>query len=99
MSSESGLMGGWSLWNFTLSPEAKKVFEHTVGLLRGVNYTPLAFATQVVDGLNYCFLCKGQVVVPEQPQFAVLIYVWAPPGGEPHITHIKRINPGRICGP
>ncbi|NJL29789.1 MAG: hypothetical protein HC897_18805 [Thermoanaerobaculia bacterium] len=94
MSSESGLVGAWSLWNFTLSSEAKSVFAKTAGKLMGVDYTALAFATQVVAGLNYCFLCEAKVVAPGQPQFAALIYVYAPPSGEPHITEIRRINPG-----
>jgi hypothetical protein len=93
MSSESQLLGGWSSFNFTLSPKAKGVFDQTVKPLMGVDYTPLAFATQVVSGLNYCFLCEGKVVVPGQPEFAALIYVYAPLKGEPHIKSIDRINP------
>ena len=94
MASYSDLLGAWSSWNFTLSAAAKDVFDQTVGKLVGVQYTPLAFATQVVNGLNYCFLCEVQVVGPENPQFVAMIYVYAPANGEPHITHITRINPG-----
>ena len=94
MSSASDRVGGWSDFNFTVSPEARKVFDQTMKHLVGVKYTALAFATQVVSGLNYCFLCEGQVVTPGQPEFAALIYVYAPLKGDPHITRIERINPG-----
>ena len=93
MSSTSGLFGGWGDFSFTITPEAKKVFDQALKGLVGVNYTPLAFATQVVKGLNYCFLCEGKVVTPGLPEFAALIYVYAPLEGPPHITGIKRINP------
>jgi hypothetical protein len=93
MSSES-VVGGWSSFTTPLSPEAKSVFDQTVGKLRGVVYTPLAFAVQVVAGLNYCFLTGGQVVVPGGPQFVALTYVYAPlHGEEPYITDIKRLKP------
>jgi hypothetical protein len=94
MSETSGLPGGWGDFSFTITPEAKNVFDQALKGLTGVKYTPLAFATQVVAGLNYCFLCEGQVVYPGNPEFAALIYVYAPhSGGDPHITGIKRINP------
>lgn len=93
MAGTGSMAGGWSSFSFTITPEAKKVFEQALKGLVGVRYTPLAFATQVVAGLNYCFLCEGQVVSPENPEFAALIYIYAPPGGDPHITGITRINP------
>jgi hypothetical protein len=92
MSSTSELVGAWSEFNFTIHSEAKKVFDKAVALY-GAKYTALAVATQVVNGTNYCFLCEGQLVIPEQPQFAALVYVYKPLKGEPHITGIKRINP------
>jgi hypothetical protein len=94
MSVTTGLgVGAWGGISFTITPEAKNVFDQSVKDLRGVQYTPLAFAIQVVNGLNYCFLCGGKVVSPETTEFAALIYVYAPPEGDPHITGITRINP------
>jgi len=93
MSNEGHVLGGWSSFNFNITPEAKNVFDQALKGLVGVKYTPLAFATQVVAGLNYCFLTEGQVVIPENPQFAALIHIYAPPGGQPHLTGMTRINP------
>jgi hypothetical protein len=88
-------IGGWSGFNFNLTPDAKKVFDKAVTLV-GVRYTPLAFAHQMVKETSLCYLVKGAIVVPGNPEFAALIYVYQPPQGEPHITAINRINPGQL---
>jgi hypothetical protein len=93
MSNTSVVPGGWSDFSFTITPEAKKVLDEALHGLTGVQYTPLAFAIQVVNGLNYCFICGGHIVSPGGAEFVALIYVYAPPGGAPHITGIKRLNP------
>jgi hypothetical protein len=93
MADTGQMVGAWSSFSFTITPEAKKVFDQAFKGFVGVKYTPLAFATQVVAGLNYCFLCQGQVVSPGNPEFAALVYIYAPPGGDPHITGITRISP------
>ena len=94
MSDTSGLgAGAWNSFSFTITPEAKNVFDQALKGLTGAQYTPLAFAIQVVNGLNYCFLCEGHIVYPGMPEFAALVYVYTPREGAPHITSIARINP------
>lgn len=85
--------GGWTAWNFTVSDEAMKVFKKALDGFVGVHYTPLAFATQVVSGTNYAFLCKGKAVYPNAPETANIVYVYQPLKGDPHITHITQIVP------
>lgn len=87
------VLGGWSGFNFNLSAEAHNVFKAALEGFTGVSYTPLAVATQVVAGTNYCYLCKGEVIVPGLPQIAALVYIYQPLEGAPHITEISRINP------
>ena len=58
----SNLPDGWSNFDFTLTPEAKHVFESAIPGLVGVKYTPFAFATQVVAGTHYSFLCEAESV-------------------------------------
>lgn len=89
------LVGGWTNFNFTLTDKAKKVFALAFKGFVGVDYTPLAFATQVVAGTNWCFLAKGVVVYPGAPQMAALIYIYEPLEGNPHITDIEQIKPGQ----
>lgn len=88
------LAGGWTGFNFELTAEAKKVFAEAVNLV-GVKYTPLAFATQVVAGTNYCYLSQAQTVVPNAPVRVVKLYIYQPlPGqGQPHITQIVDVTP------
>jgi hypothetical protein len=91
---QTAVLGGWTNFNFTLTPKAKEVFKEALKGFVGVGYTPLAFATQVVAGTNWCFLAKGTVPVPGTPETAVLLYIYEPLEGSPHITEIERINPG-----
>ncbi|MBS1188219.1 MAG: hypothetical protein H6R10_11 [Rhodocyclaceae bacterium] len=86
--------GGWTAFNFELTPEAKKVFAEAVELV-GVKYTPFAFATQVVAGTNYCYLSQALPVVPNARLRVVKVYIYQPlPGqGQAHITQIVEINP------
>lgn len=89
------IFGGWTSFNFDVSDEAKAVFGKALDGLTGVGYTPLAVATQVVAGINYCFLCKGEVVAPGGHQIAAKVYIFEPlPGqGDPRITDIEEIHP------
>ncbi len=89
------VLGGWTNFNFELTPEAKAAFAAATEGFVGQRFTPLAFATQVVAGLNYSFLCKAQLVVPNAPTRATKVHVYQPlPGqGAPHITQIIDIAP------
>ena len=92
------IAGGWTEFDFDISDEAKQVFDQAFEGFSGVVYTPLAVATQVVQGVNYCFLCKGEIVYPGMPQFAAKVYIFEPlksdtPDGKPHITEIERVRP------
>ncbi|OJJ15043.1 hypothetical protein BKI52_39955 [marine bacterium AO1-C] len=94
MSNTETVVGGWTTFSFEVSAEAAKVFNKATENWAGVNYTPLAVATQVVNGINYCFLCKGVLVTPEQSQMAALVYIHQPSGGQdPFITEVKQIKP------
>jgi hypothetical protein len=85
--------GGWSGFNFTITPEAREIFDAALKGFVGVQYTPLACATQVVAGINYCYLCQGVVVYPNAPEIAAKLYVYKPPQGNPHITRIDPVTP------
>ena len=86
------MLGGWSSFG-TVSEEDINVFEDALRGLTGCSYTPLLVATQVVAGKNYCFLCKGEVVIPDRPEFAALVYIYQPLEGEPHLMEIRRVTP------
>lgn len=87
------LAGGWSPFDYEITGAARAVFKEALEGFTGVTYTPSAFATQVVAGTNYCFLCTGAVVVPGSPQFPALLYIFKPLSGKAHISEITRIKP------
>ena len=61
-----GLAGGWSIAESqALTEETLAVFEKGMEGLLGVDYTPVAYlGSQVVAGMNHCFLCVATTVVP-----------------------------------
>lgn len=85
-------IGAWTNFAHPVTAEAQHVFEKA--RITGVEYVPFAFATQVVAGTNYSFLCTSQVVAPHGKQGAAKVYIFAPlPGqGEPHVTKIEPIS-------
>ena len=68
--------GAWTNFTNPLTPDAKQVFKHVSNT--GVTYTPFAFATRVVAGTNYCFVCTSTLVAPSQTQGAAQVYVFQP---------------------
>jgi hypothetical protein len=87
--SESNLMpGGWTPYSCVISPEAQKAFDTAFKGFVGVKYIPVAVATQVVAGVNYCFFCNARVVYPKAPNKAAMILIYAPLDGPPTIISI-----------
>lgn len=58
----------------------------------GVDYVPLAVATQVVSGINYRFFCNAKGVYPGSTNDAAMVQIYQPLDGEVHITSINRCN-------
>lgn len=86
-------VGAWTDFNFGLSESDQAVFKEALSGLLGVSYTPLAVATQVVSGTNYCFLCKALPVYPNAQGFAAQVYVYKPLQGGAHVTQITHLRP------
>lgn len=86
-------VGGWTPFNFQISHEARHVFEAALHGFVGVGYKPLAVATQIVAGTNYCFLCEATVVYPGATPYAAKVYIYQPLQGNPHITQIIHDTP------
>lgn len=87
------ILGGWSSFDYEVTGVARAILKEALDGVIGVNYVPSAFATQVVAGTNYCFLCTGEVVVPNAPRFPVLVYAFKPLNGKAHISEITKIKP------
>lgn len=83
------ILGGYTAFR-KIEEKEKALFEKTMNL-KGVSYTPLAVATQVVSGTNYRFLCEAKVVIPDPVPYNTLVTVYAPLQGESVITEIKNV--------
>lgn len=84
--------GGWTEYSSQLTGEAKEVFVTATKGLVGVNYTPLALATQVVNGMNYSFFCNAQAVYPNAPHEGAVVSIHRPPSQPPYITGIHPVS-------
>lgn len=82
--------GGWTAYSTQISDDAKKVFAEAFKGFVGVNYTPLAVATQVVAGINYSFFCNALGVYPGATNEGAMVLIYSPAGGKPHIVSITR---------
>ncbi len=82
--------GGWSEFSCDISPDEMAVFRKALQGLLGVDYTPVAVASQVVEGMNYDFFCNAKVVYPGASNEAAMVSIYAPLKGDPHITKIER---------
>jgi hypothetical protein len=91
VSMSTTIPGGYTDWQFPVTPEALQVFKTAFEGFCEVHYEPVAFATQVVAGTKYAFLALGRIVIPVEPTTAVVIHIIQPLEGKPHILEIKQI--------
>ena len=87
------IVGGWTSFDFTLTPQAKDALETALQGLVGARYTPLAFASQVVAGTNYAFLCEAEYTTDYPNENAVMVRVYQPITGRAHLVSITAIRP------
>jgi len=86
---ETSKLGGYTAFR-KIDEKEKALFAKTMNL-KGVDYVPLAVATQLVSGTNYRFLCEAKVVIPEPVPYNALVTIYAPLQGEAVITEIKNV--------
>lgn len=84
--------GAWTPFSCKITKEASEVFDAAFKGFVGVSYKPVAFATQVVNGVNYSFLCNATAVYPDAPNQAAIVNIYKPLDGPAHITEIRKIN-------
>lgn len=92
---EVTLAGGWmnnetpAEYDETALAAFNKAFEEFVGS----NVEPVALlGTQVVAGINYCWLCKVTPVVPNAVCHYALVYIYAGLDGEATVLTITDID-------
>lgn len=79
-------VGGWGEYE-PLTDEEKGIFQ-TCMTLKGVDYTPMLVAKQLVAGYNYRYYCMTKTVTRE-PKFGFAkVTIYAPLKGEPILESI-----------
>ena len=94
LAAADALPGGWLLpEDAALTPERLAPLEDALTGLLGVHYEPVAYlGSQVVAGVNHCYLCRATVVYPDaQPAWA-LVYVYEPLDGPAEVTQIVSLD-------
>lgn len=90
------LTGGWNM-NFVpaeqMDEAAQAAFDKATGIIMGVGYEPLALlSTQVVAGMNYCYLTKAAVIYPDAAPYYAVVYVYADLDGNATITNVETLE-------
>lgn len=86
------LAGAWTEYRTQISEQEKEIFNAALKGLLGVEYTPVAVASQVVAGYNYSFFCNARVVHPHATNEAALVGIYLPPDGKPRVTGIQPLD-------
>ena len=97
---ENGLMTGG--WTSSASPEITEdlqtLFDQGLEGLIGVKYTPVAYlGSQVVAGVNHCFLAQATAVVPDAQPYYALVYLYQDLQGQVTILSIADFDFGALC--
>lgn len=87
----SQIIGGFTPFSSEIDADAKQAFEEAMKPLLGVDYEPVAVASQVVNGINYAFFCNSTVVAPGAPTRPAMVSIFKPREGTASITHIERL--------
>lgn len=90
MTAQHQIAGGWTAYH-ALTPEDQIVFKEALAGFVGVQYTPTAVSTQVVNGVNYRYKTTTVVPGPVPHHGEAIVQIYAPINGKPHITHINQI--------
>lgn len=84
------ILGGWRVHD-KITDKDIKILKTALNGFVGVDYKPVILATQVVNGTNYCFICKSTGVTFNSPEGISKIMIYKPLKGDPIITSIGSI--------
>jgi len=85
--------GAWTTYDSNLTEERMNLFNKATKDLMGVNYQPIAVATQVVSGTNYSYFCNATITNQSQDTYTAMVDLHQQPDGTVHLTEIRRIQP------
>ncbi len=88
------LPGGWvSTESPALTEDVQNVFNRALEGLTGVSYEPIAcLGRQLVNGTNYCLLCRITAVSPDAAPHYAFVTVWQSLDGNAEISSISELD-------
>lgn len=91
---EGSMSGEWTVAaNTEITEENAALFQKALGGLTGVNYVPVSYlGSQVAAGMNHCFLCKSNIVIPDAVPTFCLVYIYEHLDGQAEITQVKGLD-------
>ena len=91
---ETNMVDGWSVAEDTaITEENRAIFDKGMEKLVGVQYEPVAYlGSQLVAGMNHCFLCKATVVYPNAVPTWKLVYLYENLQGEVSVLNIADLE-------
>ena len=93
------MTGGWlHSASPEITDELRKVFGKAFDGFTGSDVKPIAYlGSQVVAGMNHCFLCQSTVTYPgAEPQY-VLVYIYEALDGSAELMNIADLDIGAFC--
>ena len=87
------LPGGWTYYSCQIDDATRKVFEQALEDIIGVEYWPVAVATQVVAGTNFSFFCNSRMVVPNAVWKPALVSIHRDLNGKVELCNIRIMEP------
>jgi len=93
------LPGGWTVsGDYTVTDEARRIFEEGLQGLPGAGYAPVAYlGSQTVAGTNHCFLARAKAAYPDAEPYYALIYLYESLSGQVEILDIRTLDFGALC--
>lgn len=81
--------GGWTVADDpALTDETKAIFAQALEGTVGVDYEAIAMlGTQVVAGMNYCYLSRSTVVSPDAPSTYAFVYIYRDLAGDAYLLN------------
>ena len=84
------MLGGYTVHD-TITAEDMDLFNNVMNGLDGVKYEPVIVATQIVNGTNYCFICKSTTITQTLPEGISKVIIYKPLSKDPILSSIEKI--------
>ena len=93
------ISGGWShSASSEVTGELRKVFDKAFEGFTGSNVTPIAYlGSQVVAGMNHCFLCQSTFAYPGAEPHYALVYIYESLDGSAELMNVADLDIGSFC--